>query len=50
MTRTESERARALLQRADADLAEAPFDEEPLDRAAVRDLLERLRGWAAAYC
>lgn len=27
---------------------EAPLDEEPLDRAAMRELLERLRTWAAA--
>jgi len=26
---------------------EAPLDEEPLDRAAMRELLERLRAWAA---
>lgn len=27
---------------------ETPLDEEPLDRAAMRELLERLRDWAAA--
>ncbi|MGH2779901.1 MAG: HEPN domain-containing protein [Thermoleophilaceae bacterium] len=28
---------------------EAPLDEEPLDRAAMRALLERLRAWTAAH-
>jgi len=28
---------------------EAPLDEEPLDRAAIRELLERLRAWTAAH-
>ena len=27
---------------------EAPLDEEPLDRPAVRELLERLRDWTAS--
>jgi HEPN domain-containing protein len=28
---------------------EAPLDEEPLDRTAMRELLNRLRAWAAAH-
>jgi hypothetical protein len=28
---------------------EAPLDEEPLDRAAMRELLERLRAWTTAH-
>jgi HEPN domain-containing protein len=28
---------------------EAPLDEEPLDRAATREVLERLRAWAASH-
>jgi HEPN domain-containing protein len=28
---------------------EAPLDEEPLDRAEMRELLDRLRVWAATY-
>jgi HEPN domain-containing protein len=28
---------------------EAPLDEEPLDRPAVRELLERLRDWTASH-
>ena len=28
---------------------EAPLDEEPLDRPAMRKLLERLRAWADAH-
>lgn len=28
---------------------EAPLDEEPLDRPAVRELLEHLRDWAASH-
>ncbi len=28
---------------------EAPFDEAPLERAAMRELLERLRVWTAAH-
>lgn len=28
---------------------EAPFDDEPLDRQAVRVLLEQLRDWAAGH-
>lgn len=28
---------------------EAPLDEEPLDRPAMRELLERLRAWADAH-
>lgn len=28
---------------------EAPLDDEPLDRAAMRELLERLRVWTAAH-
>lgn len=28
---------------------EAPLDEEPLDRAATRELLDRLRTWTAAH-
>lgn len=28
---------------------EAPLDEEPLDRAAIRELLERLRAWTATH-
>ena len=28
---------------------EAPLNEEPLDRPEVRELLERLRGWAARH-
>lgn len=28
---------------------EAPLDDEPLDRAAMRELLERLRAWTAAH-
>jgi hypothetical protein len=94
MSQPEAERARALLQRAEADLAavrarhrissnsldrflldllddhrlapppdlhgvtdlypfgvqlryEAPLDEEPLDRPAMRELLDRLRAWTA---
>jgi HEPN domain-containing protein len=28
---------------------EAPIDDEPLDRAAMRELVERLRAWAAGH-
>jgi HEPN domain-containing protein len=28
---------------------EAPLDEEPLDRAGMRELLERLRAWAEVH-
>ena len=28
---------------------EAPLDEEPLDRAAMRELLDRLQAWAVAH-